>query len=162
MRLWSLHPSYLDPRGLVALWREGLLAQAVLRGRTRGYRRHPQLARFLATAAPRRHIAAYLRAVRAEAARRGYHFGAGKVGRGGAAGPLAVSRGQLDFEWAHLCRKLAARAPAWRSRLAGVRRPRPHPLFRVVPGGVEPWERAGAARARPTQSPGRPRGRGRP
>jgi hypothetical protein len=36
---------YLDGRGLVALWREALLAQAVLRGRTRGYR-HPQLARF--------------------------------------------------------------------------------------------------------------------
>jgi hypothetical protein len=29
-RIWSLHPKYLDARGLVALWREGLLAQAVL------------------------------------------------------------------------------------------------------------------------------------
>ena len=46
MRLWSLHPKYLDARGLVALWREALLAQAVLRGETRGYRHHPQLARF--------------------------------------------------------------------------------------------------------------------
>ena len=32
MRLWSLHPCYLDPAGLVAVWREGLLARAVLRG----------------------------------------------------------------------------------------------------------------------------------
>ena len=41
MRLWTLHPQYLDPRGLVALWREALLAQKVLLGRTRGYRAHP-------------------------------------------------------------------------------------------------------------------------
>lgn len=38
MRLWTLHPKYLDPKGLVALWRETLLAQRVLAGRTRGYR----------------------------------------------------------------------------------------------------------------------------
>ena len=36
MRLWSLHPRYLDAKGLVALWREGLLAQAVLKGQTKG------------------------------------------------------------------------------------------------------------------------------
>jgi len=48
MRLWSLHPAYLDARGLGALWREGLLAQAVLRGKTRGYRSHPQLERWRA------------------------------------------------------------------------------------------------------------------
>ena len=46
MRLWSLHPSLLDPAALVAGWREGLLAQAVLLGRTKGYRNHPQLERF--------------------------------------------------------------------------------------------------------------------
>ncbi|WP_343214776.1 pyrimidine dimer DNA glycosylase/endonuclease V, partial [Dokdonella sp.] len=40
MRLWSLHPRYLDPQGLVALWREALLAKAVLRGETRGYTQH--------------------------------------------------------------------------------------------------------------------------
>ena len=37
MRLWTLHPKYLDPQGLVALWREALLARAVLQGKTRGY-----------------------------------------------------------------------------------------------------------------------------
>src|SRR5512144_979866 len=106
MRLWSLHPRYLDPKGLVALWREGLLAQAVLRGRTRGYRHHPQLARFLASPSPRRHIAAYLRQVHAEASRRGYRFDAAKIGRGGRVAPLPVTRGQLDYEWRHLARKL--------------------------------------------------------
>ena len=43
MRLWSIHPRYLDSMGLVALWREALLAQAVLRGETKGYKFHPQL-----------------------------------------------------------------------------------------------------------------------
>jgi hypothetical protein len=33
MRLWSLHPEYLDANGLVALWREALLAQAFLQGK---------------------------------------------------------------------------------------------------------------------------------
>ncbi len=140
MRLWSLHPRYLDPSGLVALWREGLLAQAVLAGRTRGYRRHPQLARFLEAPAPGRRISEYLRAVHAEAQRRGYRFDASKIGRGVAIGPLPVTRGQLDYEWGHLARKLAKRSPAWLSRLAGVRRPLAHPLFRVVPGPAAEWE----------------------
>jgi len=140
MRLWSLHPRYLDPKGLVALWREGLLAQAVLSGRTRGYRHHPQLARFLASPSPRRHIAAYLRQVHAEAIRRGYRFDAAKIGRRGPVAPLLVTRGQLDYEWRHLARKLKARAPALRARLAAVKRPRAHPLFRVVSGGVADWE----------------------
>ncbi len=80
MRLWSLHPRYLDPQGLVALWREGLLAQAVLRGRTKGYRHHPQLQRFRAHASPRSAINAYLAEVHAEAARRGYSFDRSKIG----------------------------------------------------------------------------------
>ena len=141
MRLWSLHPGYLDPRGLVALWREGLLAQAVLRGETTGYVHHPQLARFRERPSPPGAIAEYLRAVHAESARRGYRFAAEKVGAARDPGPIPVTRGQLAHEWAHLLAKLAARAPAWGERLADVRRPRPHPLFRVVPGGVEPWER---------------------
>lgn len=140
MRLWSLHPRYLDAKGLVALWREGLLAQAVLAGKTRGYRRHPQLARFAQSPAPRRQVAAYLRIVQQEAQRRGYRFDAGKIGRGASVGLLPVTRGQLGYEWSHLRRKLGARAPAWLARLKGVRPPEPHPLFRVVPGGVADWE----------------------
>lgn len=93
MRLWSLHPSYLDARGLVALWREALLAQAVLRGRTHGYKRHPQLRRFVESRAPRAAMAAYLRAVQAEAVRRGYRFDAHKIARGRPVGKLRVTRG---------------------------------------------------------------------
>ena len=141
MRLWSLHPSYLDARGLVALWREALLAQAVLRGDTTGYAHHPQLARFRARRSPVGSIAEYLRAVHADAARRGYAFAGGKISRARSPGRLAVTSGQLAFEWRHLMSKLRARDPERHARLRALRRPAAHPLFRVVPGGVAEWER---------------------
>jgi hypothetical protein len=143
MRLWSLHPRYLDGRGLVAVWREALLAQAVLSGRTKGYRHHPQLDRFRAEPRPIDGIAMYLQGVRAEADARGYAFVAARIHRIRASGRMVVTRGQLDYEWQHLRKKLAARDPAWLAKLADVARPRAHPLFRVVPGGVEIWERVG-------------------
>jgi hypothetical protein len=141
MRLWSLHPKYLDRRGLVALWREGLLAQAVLRGRTRGYTRHPQLARFRETGAPVAALASYLRAVHDEAVRRGYAFDLRKLARSSAVvRPLTVTRGQLAFEWEHLRAKVARRDPEWLRALPATA-PQAHPLFRIVAGGVEAWER---------------------
>lgn len=141
MRLWSLHPEYLDARGLVALWREGLLAQAVLGGRTKGYVHHPQLERFRAQARPLGAIADYLRGVHAEASSRGYRFDGGKIGAAQGSGVIAVSRGQVEHEWHHLMAKLAIRDPERRDRLGPVERPKPHPLFRIVPGGVEAWEK---------------------
>jgi hypothetical protein len=80
MRLWTLHPKYLDARGLVALWREALLAQKVLRGATRGYKHHPQLIRFAGTQNPSAALAAYLKAVHYEAVERDYKFDARKIG----------------------------------------------------------------------------------
>jgi hypothetical protein len=141
MRLWSLHPKYLDAKGLVALWREGLLAQAVLRGRTKGYIRHPQLWRFREQSSPVGSIAEYLRAIRAEAARRGYRFAARKVSRCRASERMTVSREQLLFEWRHLLGKLEKRDPERHAELVAVGRPRAHPFFRVVAGGVARWER---------------------
>lgn len=143
MRLWSLHPRYLDARGLVALWREALLAQAVLRGRTRGYRHHPQLARFLEPASPCGAIAQYLRFVHSESLARGYAFAPGKISRARCNQTLLVRQGQLDYEWEHLMRKLKARDPARARELRGIRRPEAHPLFRVVRGPLEEWERPG-------------------
>jgi hypothetical protein len=142
VRLWSLHPGYLDTRGLVAAWREALLAQAVLRGKTRGYRRHPQLIRFRAQRRPVACIAAYLRALRAEAARRGYAFDASRIARGQCEERITVTRGQIGYEWKHLARKLRRRDPERWNRLRNVSRPKTHPLFRVRPGAVEDWERA--------------------
>lgn len=153
MRLWSLHPKYLDARGLVAVWREGLLAQAVLRGRTRGYTKHPQLARFREQPRPVGAIAEYLRFIQAEATARGYHFAAERISRARAPGRLAVTRGQLAFEWRHLMDKLGRRDPERRANLAGVRLPRAHPLFRTLGGEVAAWEAGHAADRAPRMKP---------
>lgn len=142
MRLWSLHPRYLDAKGLVALWREGLLAQKVLQGRTRGYRHHPQLARFRARRDPVAAIAAYLHAVCDEAEARGYRFDRAKLApRPRRAAPIALTRGQLAHEWAHLRQKLSQRDTAWLARWTGLERPRAHPAFKLIRGGVAEWER---------------------
>ena len=143
MRLWSLHPRYLDPQGLVALWREALLARAVLRGQTKGYRHHPQLDRFRAHASPRSAISTYLRAVHAEARVRGYAFDAGKIGAGRCSERIAVTQGQIVHEWDHLLRKLSKRSPSVYRRWRSVRSPDCHPLMRRYAGGIAEWERFG-------------------
>jgi Pyrimidine dimer DNA glycosylase len=145
VRLWSLHPRYLDPQGLVALWREALLARAVLRGATRGYTKHPQLDRFKAHPHPRLAINSYLAAVHSEATRRGYAFDRSKIGLVQRVRLIPVNSDQIKFEWLHLQRKLAARSPNLLAQLTGVSAPLCHPLFRRRPGPVASWERGSRA-----------------
>ena len=142
MRLWSLHPVYLDAQGLVALWREALLAKAVLRGETRGYTRHPQLERFREHPQPRLAINAYLAGVHAEATRRGYAFDTTKRGALRAVPAIPVGTGQLALEWRHLGAKLAVRSPSRLPQWRAVAMPECHPLFHCIPGPVASWERA--------------------
>lgn len=142
MRLWTLHPKYLDTAGLVAVWREALLAQAVLLGRTRGYRNHPQLARFKAQPDPTSAVAAYLRGVHDESLARGYQFDETKIARADSHPAISATDGQLMYEWNHLLTKLAKRAPDVYRANQKIRVPDPHPLFKVVPGPVAEWERA--------------------
>lgn len=144
MRLWSLHPGYLDPKGLVALWREALLARKVLLGQTVGYRAHPQLLRFRACADPGLAIRVYLEGVWLESDRRGYRFDRRKIGATGPCSRIPVHKGQLDFEWEHLSHKLWHRNPEAARALETVGRRRLHPLFFLVSGGMEEWERTGA------------------
>ena len=142
MRLWSLHPRYLDSRGLVALWREALLAQKTLASTSGGYSRHPQLERFRAQPHPLVTISCYLEAVLEESRRRGYNFDQQLIGQPTAnVPPLKVTEGQLLYELARLSAKLERRAPAALEQLAGIDLPDPHPLFRAVPGPVASWER---------------------
>jgi hypothetical protein len=141
VRLWTLHPKYLDAKGLVALWREGLLARAVLRGQTKGYRHHPQLERFRASASPRAAINSYLKVVALEAGKRGYSFDRRKIGPGRRDIAVRATRGQLAYEWKHLLRKLRARSPKLYARLSRGASPQAHPLFEIVRGGIESWER---------------------
>lgn len=148
MRLWSIHPKYLDSRGLVALWREALLAREVLRGRTRGYVHHPQLERFRRHPAPLRAISRYLEAVYGEARARGFAFDRRKLGSRRHRVAIAVSRGQLLHEWKHLRRKLRQRSPSSWRKWAGDTMPDAHPLFRIRSGPVAPWERVTSREAR--------------
>lgn len=141
MRLWTLHPRHLDTKGLVALWREGLLARAVLHGRTRGYRQHPQLARFRDHPAPLAAIDGYLLVVHGEAALRGYRFDRDKLGPPCAAAPIPATTGQLAYEWQHLLEKLAARDPMFRRQWDTIAAPDCHPIFDLRPGPVASWER---------------------
>ena len=141
MRLWTLHPQYLDAKGLVALWREALLAKAVLRGETCGYRHHPQLARFRAHTSPRSAINAYLAAVHAEATARGYEFDRRKIGPVRALAPIAATTGQIAFEQRHLMRKLSVRDVARHRQWRDVKTLKCHPIFRRVRGPVAAWER---------------------
>jgi hypothetical protein len=154
-----VHPKYLDARGLVALWREGLLARAVLAGRTRGYTAHPQLIRFRQAARPLAAINAYLAAVADEARLRGYRFDRRKIRGFRRHPPLAETRGQLRAEWRHLQAKLRRRAPRLARGWRAVTIPAAHPLFRIHAGGVRPWEKAGRpqTRSRSVTAPSRTR-----
>jgi hypothetical protein len=142
MRLWTLHPQYLDSKGLVAAWREALLAQKVLAGGTKGYRHHPQLHRFQSHPEPRAAIAAFLRAIADEAVHRGYQFDTGKISCATRSVQIPETKGQLLFEWKHLQAKLATRAPAIAERWRTVSAPQPNPVFRIFAGGVRRWEKA--------------------
>ncbi|PID98139.1 MAG: DNA lyase [Actinobacteria bacterium] len=139
MRLWSLDPSYLDAPGLVACWRESLLAQKVLRGKTRGYRHHPQLARFRACSDPLGAMGSYLKGLEREAKRREYRFNADLIVCPETDITLNVTSGQVDYEMAHLRAKISQRSPALLDTLPESSL-RTHPLFTVVDGPIEPWE----------------------
>lgn len=140
MRLWSIHPSYLDAKGLVALWREGLLAQNVLLGKTKGYKNHPQLIRFKAAENPAGAIASYLEAVADEADRRGYHFDRNKIINEELGGSITVTTDQLDYEFKHLLEKLRKRDSVRYEQLFKTTEIELHPIFNKVTGDREDWE----------------------
>lgn len=144
MRIWSIHPGYLDAKGLVAAWREGLLAQKVLSGETRGYRNHSQLARFRAEPEPLRSIGSYLSELYGEASRRGYEFDGAKIRfpSSGAVAPIGVNEGQAAYEFELLRYKLKGRDRLKCAELDGVVTIALNGAFRLRPGGIESWERA--------------------
>lgn len=138
MRIWSLHPSLLDRQGLLACWRETLLAQKVLQGKTKGYTNHPQLVRFKACPDPVAAIGSYLQGIADEAGRRGYNFDASKIETTDPTISIEVTDGQVAYEVDHLRKKLAVRKPHLLGTFpdeAGL-----HPMFHLVPGPVADWE----------------------
>lgn len=143
MRLWSIHPKYLDRIGLVALWREGLLAKKVLEGKTKGYKKHPQLDRFLSSKKPVQFIDNYLHQVLRESEIRGYNFDESKINPRETVEKITISRGQIDFEFRHLQNKLAKRdCISYKVNLNTVR-VEPNLVFDVLEESLvtEGWEK---------------------
>lgn len=141
MRLWTIHPRHLDPQGLTAAWREALLAQKVLADMTKGYRSHPQLVRFRLHPQPLRAISVFLFGLAEEAERRGYHFDKEKIRERGPAEQIEETEGQLLYEWARLREKLQRRSPDLHREFRNVVIPEPHPLFHIIPGKIQEWEK---------------------
>ncbi|HQI38872.1 MAG TPA: pyrimidine dimer DNA glycosylase/endonuclease V [Spirochaetota bacterium] len=141
MRLWSLHPEYLDPKGLVAVWREGLLAKKVLAGKTKGYTNHPQLLRFKNYNNPMKAIDSYLFWIYKEAQKRGYHFAAEKINEELLIAIIPVTTGQLEYEFDHLLKKVYSRNLNFYERLLdGKNKIICHPVFYCIEGDMEQWE----------------------
>ena len=140
MRIWSLHPKYLDKKGLLALWRETLLAKQVLEGKTKGYKNHPQLDRFKKAKNQANCINQYLATVYQESVRRGYNFAHGRIRWNFKPVKLTVKSGQLNYEKNHLLNKLKIRDIVRYKELTKKTKFEPHPLFKVVEGNIEEWE----------------------
>ena len=141
MRLWSLHPGYLDIKGLVALWREGIMARNVLTGKTEGYKNHPQLERFKKQDDPVIAIDTYLLNVYIESKRRNYNFKRDRIGFKFLDSKMEVTDGQMLYEFKHLKRKLKIRDTERYNLLINLDFPKPNPVFEVVKGDIESWER---------------------
>jgi hypothetical protein len=140
LRLWSLHPKYLDTKGLIACWRESLLAKAVLSNKTKGYKSHPQLHRFRSHSNPLGAINQYLFGLYKESLNRGYSFDKRKIGRTRTNLKIKVTLGQINYEKLHLERKLWKRDRRKHTQLKKIVEPELHPLFKLTSGEIEPWE----------------------
>jgi hypothetical protein len=142
MRLWSIHPKYLDTKGLVALWREGLLAQKVVQGKTKGYRKHPQLIRFLQSENPYEAISFFLLIVFMESEKRGFKFDNNKItGIVNENIKIKVTNKQILYEWELLKSKIYNRDKTRFNEIRKVEFPETHPIFQIINGEIEKWEK---------------------
>ena len=141
MRLWSINLKYLDNKGLVALWREGLLAQSVLLNLTKGYKNHPQLDRFKVLSNPLNAIGTYLYYVYLEAKNRGFKFDKSKIKIYDINFSTTVTKDQIYYEYRHLQKKLFYRSQKYFNELNKIKEYDSHPMFNIVEGGIEKWEK---------------------
>jgi hypothetical protein len=102
---------------------------------------HPQLERFKSMLHPVAAIEYYLHSVFEEAVRRGYHFDISKLGPKPRCLKITVADGQLQYELDHLKAKLKLRDLVRFQKILAVKKPKAHPLFNVVAGGIASWER---------------------
>lgn len=143
MRIWSLHPKYLDSKGLVAVWRETLLAKNVLLGKTKGYKNHPQLLRFKNSLSPIKNIDFYLQIIWEEAKRRNYKFDSKKFEKKerNKQEKIPITTEQLAYEMKHLMNKLQTRDKVKYEQNKNFKTIESHPIFAVYEGEIEDWEK---------------------
>lgn len=142
MRLWSLQPKYLDVKGLCGLWREAIMARNALLGIRKGYLNHPQLERFKKQENPVLFIDTYLLYVYKESKRRNYNFNRENFGYKFTESKIEVTDGQVAYEFKHLKRKLKVRDQKRYNELNKINFPQVHPLFKIIEGNIESWERS--------------------
>lgn len=141
MRLWSIHPKYLDVKGLSGLWRESLLARKILLGKTKAYANHPQMCRFHALRKPLPAIDTYLKHIYIESCNRGYCFNRKKFGNKFRTAKINIKKGQIEYEFKLLKKRLKIRAKEKYKELIKVKKIAPNPLFKIVKGKIESWEK---------------------
>ncbi|MFH1000547.1 MAG: pyrimidine dimer DNA glycosylase/endonuclease V [Bacteroidota bacterium] len=141
MRIWSIHPKYLDTKGLVALWREALLAKKVLENKTKGYKHHPQLIRFKNSENPLNCINQYLHQLWLESQNRNFNFDKSKISQNLFPCLIEVTSGQLDYERKHLLDKLSNRSFEKFLIFEKEMHWQIHPIFKEIKGEIEAWER---------------------
>lgn len=136
MRIWSIHPKYLDAKRLTAVWRETLLARAVLENKTQAYKNHSQLTRFKKQKNPKILINSYLYHIHQESIKRNYNFNKKLLKNSFTKKKIKVTIGQIKYELLHLKRKL--KNP---EHLKKIKIPEVNPIFKVTKGCIESWEK---------------------
>nr|MDA3929795.1 hypothetical protein [Prolixibacteraceae bacterium] len=100
-----------------------------------------QLERFKTTKNPINTINFYLESIWLEATRRRYNFDKSKFERVLNIEQIDVTSGQLNFEKKHLLTKLKIRDLKKYDEFAGVSDIEIHPLFHLIDGEIESWEK---------------------
>jgi hypothetical protein len=148
-----LHPSYLDSKGLLACWREALLAKKVLQNKTNAYKHHPQLIRFKQQSDKINCIKSYLYELYKEAKCRNYNFDFDKICNRNNANffktNMTITDKQLEYEMKHLQKKLMKRdLKQYTANLYNVYDKNMNPenlnanqIFKVIEGEIEDWEK---------------------
>lgn len=141
MRLWSIHPKYLDRAWLLACWREWLLAKKVLEWNTKWYKNHPQLIRFKQLREPLVWINAFLSQIYLESVRRWYKFNSDKICLVSDINIIKVTEWQVQFEVKHLSNKLLIRDYERYLILSKNNKIDINSIFELIPWDIELWEK---------------------
>lgn len=142
MRIWSIHPKYLDNIGLIACWRETLLTKHVLLGLTKGYKNHSQLLRFKNSSSPIDYINFYLNELYIESQNRNYNFNKNKIGKfKNNLEKINITNKQIEYEFNHLILKLKIRSKEKYEEIKNIKNIEANNLFNIINGEIESWEK---------------------